>query len=141
MNETGVYEITVADRALSELINAVHDVAERPARPSERGWAARDVAIRDFPDVGAQGRAQRRPRENRPIAEVIVEADGIVRVDVRFVLAGGAATARFDTGCDTTGTLDTMRPASFARYLMTATMAALTVRGVRAELVRHIATA
>lgn len=140
MNETGVYEITVADRALSDLIDAVHDAAERPGRPSERGWAGRDVAIRDFPDDrdGTGGCAGREPR---PIAEVIVEADGHVRVDVRFVLTDGAATARFDTGCGATDTLDTMRPASFARYLMTATMAGLTARGVQAELVRHTATA
>ncbi|WP_040795940.1 hypothetical protein [Nocardia higoensis] len=139
MNESGVYEITVADRALSDLIDAVHDAAERPVRPSERGWAARDVTIRDFPDANTcTGRDH---PDGKPIAEVIVEADGSVRVDVRFALADGAATARFDTGCGATDTLDTMRPASFARYLMTATMARLTARGVRARLVRHTATA
>ncbi|WP_067855755.1 hypothetical protein [Nocardia shimofusensis] len=140
MNETGVYEITVADRALSDLIDAVHDVAERPARPSDRGWAARAVAIRDSLD-SSPTRAGREPHEGRPVAEVIVEADGFVRVDVRFAVSDCAASARFDTGCGTTGTLDTMRPASFARYLMTATMAALTARGVQAESVRHTATA
>lgn len=144
MNETGVYEITVTGRALSDLIDAVHDAAERPTRPSERGWAGRDVVIRDFPEDGDHQNgscAGRRAGGGRPIAEVIVEADGSVRVDVRFVLTDGAATARFDTGCGATDTLDTMRPASFARYLMTATMAGLTARGVPAELVRHTATA
>jgi len=142
VNETGVYEITVADRALSDLIDAVHDAADRPARPSERGWAGREVAIRDRPDAPECGtRGERGRRGERPVAQVVVEADGFVRVDVRFVLAGGAATARFDTGGGATDTLDAVRPVSFARYLMTATMAVLTARGVQAELVRHTATA
>src|SRR5690606_36084204 len=88
VNETGVYEITVADRALSDLIDAVHDAADRPARPSERGWAGREVAIRDRPDAPECGtRGERGRRGERPVAQVVVEADGFVRVDVRFVLA------------------------------------------------------
>lgn len=132
MNEYGVYEITVTDVRLSELIDAVHEVATSPGTGSEHGRQTKNISLTDLEvERGQQDRTTR-----RNVAGIALRTGADVRLDVMFGLDGSTATARFNTVHTGSDTLAARRSVSFARYLTVATMAALSARGVAAELIQ-----
>lgn len=132
------FEVEVTSSATSALIDAVHEVSQRPPRGAGR-WRDGNVVDMDIPTITdctireAHRATVRPPR--RPIAAISIRTRRNVQVDVVFATDDRRSWAVFIPA--TSGGADE-RASALADHLASSTCAALTATGEPAQCHAHL---
>ncbi|MBH0779602.1 hypothetical protein [Nocardia bovistercoris] len=137
VNRRPSYEVAVSASALSDLIMAVHAVADRSGGLSGRRWRFGNVVGIGAPqvrDLTLAAAGAKHAIERKTVAAITVAAHRRIAVDVVFTLDDRTATAQFH--CATGGAESESPETAWAEYLATTTCEALAATDITPTLSR-----